>query len=122
MNVLAGECGEISHAMSCCEIVGHGSVEHGNCCLGELKIKTNAQWCGSTHGHGNKACEVNGAGDMDKAYVLLMAEIDRSDLHWEEQGWIAGDGGIGHARTSQVMEQDDGTRRPRYLDFERKIN
>jgi hypothetical protein len=86
------------------EIVGHGSVEHGNCCLGELEIKANTQRCEPVHGHGNKACEVNGAGDMDKAYVLLTAEINSSLLHWEEQGWIASNGGIVDARASRVME------------------
>ncbi len=63
------------------DIVGHGSVQHGNCCLGELKIKANMQRCGPINGHGNKACEVNIAGDADKAYVLQMVEINSSVLH-----------------------------------------
>jgi hypothetical protein len=57
------------------------------------------QRCGPIHGHGSKACEVYGAGDSDKSYVLLRAEINSSVFHWEEQGWIAGNGGIIDART-----------------------
>ncbi len=90
-----------------CEIVGYGSIEHGDCCLGKLKIKSNMQRCGPVHRHGNKAGEIDSAGDVDKAYILLTAEISGFILHWEEKGWIAGNGGIIDARASQVMVQDD---------------
>ncbi len=85
------------------EIVGYGSIEHGDCCLGELKIKTNTQHCGPVHRHGNKAGEINSAGDAEEAYILLTAEISGSVLHWEEKGRIAGDGGIVDACAGQVM-------------------
>jgi hypothetical protein len=45
---------------------------------------------------------------VDEAYVLLMTEINDSILHWEEQGWIAGNCGIVDAHAGRVMEQDDG--------------
>ncbi len=107
-NVLAGECGEVSHSVPHHEIVGCGSIEHGDCCLGELKIKTNTQRCGPICGHGNKVGEINSAGDADKVYILLMAVFGGSILHWEEKGRIAGNGGIVDARASQVMVRDDG--------------
>jgi hypothetical protein len=43
-------------------------------------------------------------GDGDEAYALLMAEITSSILHWEEQGWIAGNSGSVDARACQIME------------------
>ncbi len=110
MNFLDGECGEVSRTVPCGEIVGHNvPVEHGNCCLGKLEINANMQSCGHVHGYGNEACEMDGAGDADKAYILLRAEINGSVLHWEEQGWIASNGGIVDACARQVMVIDDGS-------------
>ncbi len=106
-NVLAGECGEVSHAVPCHEVVGYNSVEHGNCHLGALKIKRNMQPCGPVHRHGNKTSGIDSAGDMDKAYILLMAEISGSVLHWKEKGRIASDGCIVDACAGQVMVRDD---------------
>ncbi len=90
------------------EIIGHVvPVEHGDCHLGKLEIKANTQRHGLVHRHGNKASEIDGAGDVDKVHILLTSEINVSILHWEEQAWIASNGGIFDACNSRVMVRDD---------------